>query len=95
MFPFLSKTIQSSTMDISLGGVGVTYIDQGTRLNDSRELKAEMLQDNLYCHDLNCKNVWDKEVVNETPLFTVNYAAGQPAICRLVTGPAIPVKKRY
>jgi hypothetical protein len=35
-----------------------------------------MLQDKLYCKEMNCKNVWDKEVVNDFPLITVNMRQG-------------------
>jgi len=76
LIPLQSTTVQGSIRDISIGGVGVTYIDEGTKLNESSELKADMLQDKLYCKEMNCKNVWDKEVVNGFPLITVNMRQG-------------------
>ena len=76
LIPLQSATLLGSIRDISIGGVGVTYIDEGAKLNESSGLKADMLEDKLYCKDINCKSVWDREVLNDFPLITVSMRQG-------------------
>ena len=76
MIPLQSATLLGSIRDISIGGVGVTYIDEGAKLNESSGLKADMLEDKLYCKEIQCKSVWDREVVNDFPLITVSMRQG-------------------
>ena len=76
LIPLQSATVLGSIKDISVGGVGVTYIDEGITLNESSVLKADMLENKFYCKEINCKNVWDRKVENDYPLITVKMRQG-------------------
>lgn len=65
-----NATVLGCIKDISIGGVGVSYMDENTKLKESTELKAVMMEDKLYCRDIECKNVWDKAIVNDHPVIT-------------------------
>ena len=70
LIPLQSATVLGSIRDISIGGVGVTYIDDDAKLNEFSELKADMMEENFYCKEIHCKNIWDKAVVNDHPVIT-------------------------
>lgn len=70
LIPLQSATVLGSIRDISIGGVGVTYIDDDAKLNEFSELKADMMEENFYCKEIHCKNIWDKAIVNDLPVIT-------------------------
>ena len=65
-----TATVLGCIKDISIGGVGGSYMDENTKLNESADLKAVMMEDKLDCRDIECKNVWDKAIVNDHPVIT-------------------------
>ena len=69
LMPLQSAAMLGSIRDISAGGVGVAYIYEDTKLNESEELKADMVEDRFYCKEIQCNNIWDKEVVNDLPVI--------------------------
>jgi c-di-GMP-binding flagellar brake protein YcgR len=76
MFPLGHVSVLGSIRDISLGGLGVTYIDEGTKLNESQEFRADVMEEKFYWKDLHCKSRWDKEVVNDIPVITARMRQG-------------------
>ena len=76
MFPLGHVSVLGSIRDISLGGLWVTYIDEGTKLNESQEFRADVMEEKFYWKDLHCKSRWDKEVVNDIPVITARMRQG-------------------
>ena len=70
LIPLQSAKVLGSIRDISLGGVGVTYIEEQAKLRDFSELKADMMEDKFYCKEIHCKKVWDKKVINDIPVIS-------------------------
>lgn len=70
LIPLQSAKVLGSIRDISIGGVGVTYIEEQATLRDCPELKADMMEEKFYCKEIDCKNVWDKEVINDIPVIS-------------------------
>jgi c-di-GMP-binding flagellar brake protein YcgR len=56
-----SPEVIGSIVDISMGGVKITYHNQKDTDLDYSELKVDLISDDRFVEAIPCKNAWDRE----------------------------------